>query len=107
MFSALRNVSQIVGFLFAAPLGRRLDKKNIQPQARLTLLKSIPLTLVVMIIQWQVIDFTPKMMKIVIFYTYTAVVYASFQFILLKLIPKMCAQKTEEVAGNVEKPKED
>lgn len=107
MFASLRNIAQIVGFFLAAPLGRRLDKKNIQPQARLHLYKSIPLTIVIMIVQWQLIINTPKMMKIVIFYAYTAVVYAFFQFVFLKMIPKICAQKTVEVASNVEKPKED
>lgn len=106
VFGAIRNIAQICGFMLAAPLGRRLDKKNIQPQARLKLHLSIPLTLVIMLIQWQFVLNTPKMMKIFIFYAYTALVYGTFQFLLLKLVPKLCAQPQEIVVpSESDKPK--
>lgn len=47
----------------------------------------------IMIAQTLVISSTPKTYKIIVFYSYTFVVYAFFQFLFIYLIPKLCTKK--------------
>lgn len=47
-------------------------------------------TAVLMIAQSYVISSTPKTYKIIVFYSYTFIMYALFQSLFMFLIPKLC-----------------
>jgi predicted P-loop ATPase/GTPase len=95
MFSSIRSIAKVFGLLLAAPL-----YKISGHGAKLNMVKSVPVMIVLMLIQWQLILYTPKTYKIMIFYAYTFVVYAIFQFLFLTIIPKFCAQKAEKPKEN-------
>lgn len=98
IFSSIRTIAKVVGLFAAAPLNQ-----NSPSDLKLNPFKSIPAALVMTFIQWQLILYTPKMFKLLIFYAYTFVVYATMQYTFLSIIPKYCANKKDQ--KNV-KPKE-
>lgn len=66
------------------------------PELKLNRIISIPVVAFLMYIQWQFIAYTPKTFKLIIFYTYTFVVYAFFQYFFLIIVPKYCAEPIEK-----------
>lgn len=96
IFSAIRSIAKIFGLMLSAPL-----VEIAPPSLKLNKTKSIIVAFLLMFIQWQLIQNTPKMYKLIIFYSYTFVVYTVFQYLFLSIIPKFCAQ--EKI---IEKPKE-
>lgn len=95
MFSSIRSIAKIVGLMLAAPLTLAAPSGLKLNRAR-----SIPFAIFLMIIHWQLIVYTPKQFKLLIFYAYTFIVYAIFQFLFLSAIPKLCAQKLEKPKEN-------
>lgn len=91
IFSSIRTIAKVAGIWMAAPL------KTIAPsELRFNYFKSIPLTACLVFAQRQFILNTPTTYKFFIFYTYTFVIYALFQYLTIALIPKLCARKTAE-----------
>lgn len=95
MFSSIRSIAKVVGLFLAAPL-----ISHCQPDMKINKERALPLTILLMTIQWQLIVHTPKMLKLLIFYAYTFVVYAIFQFLFVALIPRYC---TKKIDNSVEK----
>lgn len=95
MFSSIRSISKVVGLLLAAPLARFTS-----PDIKLNRVLSIPVTILLVVVQWLFIFNTPRSFKILIFYAYTAVVYAIFQYLFLTVITKFCARPIEKPKAN-------
>lgn len=91
IFSSIRTIAKVVGLFAAAPLNQYSPS-----DLKLNPIKSIPASLVMMFIQWQLIQYTPKMFKLLIFYAYTFIVYASMQYAFLSIIPKYCAYEMDQ-----------
>ena len=89
IFSSIQSIAKVVGLFFAAPL-----ITVAPPELKLNRIRSIPLVLLLMFIQWQLI------LKLLVFYAYTFIVYAIFQHLFLTLIPKFCAQTIEKPKKN-------
>ncbi|XP_070502922.1 uncharacterized protein [Chironomus tepperi] len=85
VFSALRCIAITCGLMLSAPLEKRSIKLNFK--------RSILMTPVLIALQSYAISYTPKTYKIIIFYSYTFVTYALFQFLYLYLISKYCVKK--------------
>ncbi|KAL7023609.1 hypothetical protein ACKWTF_012705 [Chironomus riparius] len=85
VFSALRCIALTCGLMLNAPLDTRALQLNFK--------RSILVTPVLIAIQSYVISNTPKTYKIIVFYSYTFVTYAFFQFLYIFIISKYCVRK--------------
>jgi hypothetical protein len=63
---------------------------------KMNITKAAITTGILMLLQIAAISNTPKTYKIIVFYSYTFIMNAFFQFIFLYFVPKVCSIKSKE-----------
>ncbi|KAG5670407.1 hypothetical protein PVAND_000675 [Polypedilum vanderplanki] len=87
VFSALRCIAMSCGILLNAPIYKR--------ESKLKFFESAVMTICLIILQFCAIYETPKNYKIIIFYSYSFIIYAFFQFMFIYFVPKIATITNE------------
>ncbi|XP_055637828.1 glucose-6-phosphatase 3 isoform X2 [Toxorhynchites rutilus septentrionalis] len=96
VFSIIRLTGALIAFAIVGPVLKSLplDRK-----------RSIPLTLLMMVVKWTAISYTPRHYGVIVYYLYTFLIHLIFTYCYMRLVPAVTSVSVDSRVQRNNRPK--